>query len=417
MLKPVPDKPRRNFVKKAARTFMLDSKQDELPIDVDSLFEDNGWLLMPAETAEQQVGMSIPIEFWQNDSAEALTCYYADKFITLYKTQGRIPQKIRFTKAHELGHIVLNHLTDYEQPDSFSIERSSEYHTLEREAEMFAAEVLAPTPVLRDIDLFEAQYIQTVCDISESAADITVSDINLDLNVSEADKNAVLRKFHKFIYSASYLKRVRKNTCPLCGVALSGNENHCQICGEKIHRSLYDHPKLYGSPPQTHNGRLLYCPKCKNAVFRGGRVECPNCGQSLYNKCTNPEHKWLLPGFARYCPYCGEVTTYYSSGVITEWQVDNYNADIEQDLFNKHIDGVPVSVDWHFWVHRILPKENVNLYVALKDSVATVEYGDLVVYANIDELPEAYIRESMLRYCGMDVISINIENGGFMYDV
>ena len=174
---------------------------------------------------------------------------------------------------------------------------------------------------------------------------------------------------------------------------------------------------MYGSPPQTHNGRLLYCPKCKNAVFRGGRVECPNCGQSLYNKCTNPEHKWLLPGFARYCPYCGEVTTYYSSGVITEWQVDNYNADIEQDLFNKHIDGVPVSVDWHFWVHRILPKENVNLYVALKDSVATVEYGDLVVYANIDELPEAYIRESMLRYCGMDVISINIENGGFMYDV
>ena len=88
MLKPVPDKPRRNFVKKAARTFMLASKQDELPIDVDSLFEDNGWLLMPAETAEQQVGMSIPIEFWQNDSAEALTCYYADKFITLYKTLG-----------------------------------------------------------------------------------------------------------------------------------------------------------------------------------------------------------------------------------------------------------------------------------------------------------------------------------------
>ena len=92
MLKPVPDKPRRNFVKKAARIFMLASKQDELPIDVDSLFEENGWLLMPAETAEQQTGMSIPIEFWQNDSAEALTCYYADKFITLYKTQGRIPQ-------------------------------------------------------------------------------------------------------------------------------------------------------------------------------------------------------------------------------------------------------------------------------------------------------------------------------------
>lgn len=80
---------------------------------------------------------------------------------------------------------------------------------------MFAAEVLAPTPVLRDI--------------------------NLGLNVSEANKNAVLRKFHRFIYSASYLKRVRKNTCPLCGLALSGNENHCQICGEKIHRSFYDH--------------------------------------------------------------------------------------------------------------------------------------------------------------------------------
>lgn len=86
---------------------MLDSKQDELPIDVDSLFEDNGWLLMPAETAEQQVGMSIPIEFWQNDSAEALTCYYADKFITLYKTQGRIPQKLGLRKPMNLGTLFL----------------------------------------------------------------------------------------------------------------------------------------------------------------------------------------------------------------------------------------------------------------------------------------------------------------------
>ena len=201
MQRTVLTKPRRNLVKKVARTLLLSSNLDKLPIDVDSFFQPGKYFLFEAEKAEQLVQMKIPIEFWNNDTAEAFTCFYKGVYITIFKTSGRTNQRIRFSKAHELGHIVLNHFTAFEQPDSYSIYKSSAYQILEREANMFAAELLAPTPILKKLNMFDVERIKCLCDISMLAADFTISDMNLDLHVSQDDKNSLLRRFPRYIYT------------------------------------------------------------------------------------------------------------------------------------------------------------------------------------------------------------------------
>lgn len=78
-------------------------------------------------------------------------------------------QRVRFTVAHELGHIFLGHEMLYG------------YHTrktniakpaAETEADMFAARLLAPACVLWGIGAETAEEIAAVCNISYTAADI-----------------------------------------------------------------------------------------------------------------------------------------------------------------------------------------------------------------------------------------------------
>lgn len=416
MQKCVPAKPRRDFVKKAARAFLLSSNQDSLPIDVDALFKSGNYPIFDANKAEALTGMHIPIDFLNNESADAFTCFYRGIYVTIYKDQGRTTQRIRFSKAHELGHIILKHFTEFEQPDSYSIHRSKQYQVLEREADMFAAELLAPTPVLKELNMFDVDSIQRVCDISSTAADITISDMNMDMNVSEADKNAVLRRFHRYIFTNEYNKRLKKLICPYCGASTIDESHYCEICGKNLTNRVLGPPRIYSSARVTQNGRLIKCIKCGNEKFRGGSLQCA-CGQPLYNKCTNPEHKKLLPEFARYCPICGEETTLMKSKVLYSWTEDIVQKKKEDHYFDEIIEEVPVSVDWHYWLHKKLISDDIDLYTELKDTRAILDEDDLVIFGDVNQVPIEYIRESLKKYCDLDVISVTVEQGGLDYDI
>lgn len=411
MLKQVPVKPRTDLVKKTARAFLLSSNQDSLPIDVDELFKLAKCLIFDAAEAEKIAQMGIPIDFWDNETADAFTCLYEGVYITLYKNRGRTIQRIRFSKAHELGHIVLKHFTEFEQPDSYSIHKSKAYQVLEREADMFAAELLAPTPVLKELNMFDVEHIMRLCDISNAAADITISDMNRDLNVSEADKNAVLRKFHRYIFLNECNSRLNVLACPRCNATVSGEQGYCNVCGFRLIHKAHASPRTFSSARVTHNGRLIKCSKCGNDIFRGGQVMC-ECGQPLYNKCKNTEHKKLLPEYARYCPICGEETTFLMSGILSVWDEDINNMKREANSFTECVDGIPVSTDWHYWVYEILASENPDLFELLKNTKAILEDDDLVVFADIEKLPVEYIRESFKKFCDIDLVSVTLEKEG-----
>lgn len=94
---------------------------------------------------------------------------------------------MRFTIAHELGHILLGH----ELSDGFGHFRtaSDKRPAAERQADEFAARLLAPACVLWALDVYSAEDIAALCDISFTAAQF------------RAERMMVLRERGKFLTS------------------------------------------------------------------------------------------------------------------------------------------------------------------------------------------------------------------------
>lgn len=79
--------------------------------------------------------------------------------------------RCRFTLAHELGHILLNHPLHngfHSRTTIFASEKSE----IEREADIFASRLLAPACVLWGLNLHSAEEIAGFCDLSQQAAKI-----------------------------------------------------------------------------------------------------------------------------------------------------------------------------------------------------------------------------------------------------
>ena len=80
-----------------------------------------------------------------------------------------LPQRIRFTVAHELGHLVLGHVRPGEHTRQ-NREPQPGDSPMEQSANRFAADLLAPACVLWGLDLHRAEDIARVCKISIQAA-------------------------------------------------------------------------------------------------------------------------------------------------------------------------------------------------------------------------------------------------------
>ena len=82
---------------------------------------------------------------------------------------GQSRQRLRFTVAHELGHILLGHVGKYQLVNR---EPSPYDDPVEQAANIFAARLLAPVCVLWGCRVSSAAEIAALCDISPTAAGI-----------------------------------------------------------------------------------------------------------------------------------------------------------------------------------------------------------------------------------------------------
>ena len=111
-------------------------------------------------------------------------------------------KRIRWTIAHEIGHIALGHLHDF---DKTALCRGglteNEYQVLESEAHYFACEILSPKTIIRRFRhlLRDAAGIASLCDISYDAAVIRMKELaRLDFDYYEPE-NAILRNFYGYL--------------------------------------------------------------------------------------------------------------------------------------------------------------------------------------------------------------------------
>ena len=152
---------------------------------------------------------------------------------------------------HEIGHIILGHLVDFNET---ALNRggmsSKQYGVLEVEAHYFAAEFLMPTAILKYFNDITVDEIALLFGVSDEAARRKYKRVFTNDYFPDSGYNAkIMRNFYKFL---------------LTGI------------DEAIYRSIY---RTWGIPWKTK-----YVSVCR---------KCPKC----YSYIDDPK--------AKYCPYCG----------------------------------------------------------------------------------------------------------------
>ena len=108
------------------------------------------------------------------------------------------PARKKFTVAHELGHILLDHAGRYD-----SVQRGYDLRTIEQEANVFASRLLAPAYVLWGCGVQTKQDIMHLCKISESAAQIRMERMKIlyqrDKFLTSPLERQVYKQFYPYI--------------------------------------------------------------------------------------------------------------------------------------------------------------------------------------------------------------------------
>jgi len=144
-------------VRNASWQCLIDYKIAALPVDLLKIASEAGIkILKNSEVGELSGGES------------GICLLDGDIWYLVYDDEATVGRR-RFTIAHEFGHIFLGHelLTGY-HGRTFNADKPQS----EKEADMFAARLLAPACVLWGLDLHTGDEIAQVCNISMAAAKI-----------------------------------------------------------------------------------------------------------------------------------------------------------------------------------------------------------------------------------------------------
>lgn len=134
------EKARFDYARKMARKVLSDCKVASLPIDLKAILEKKGYEYLEVDTFL--------------DSIDALFIKEGGVFYAAVNAKHH-PHRQRFSLAHELGHILLNHNPSYyhsgislDNPP-VSQQPTSAEKMFEQEANTFAGELLVPLEMLK----------------------------------------------------------------------------------------------------------------------------------------------------------------------------------------------------------------------------------------------------------------------------
>lgn len=151
----------------AAWNTLIDCGISELPVKPSEICRRYGWVL-----ADYQQGAAA-IETLGLTEMPGRTdgfCTMTERRIYIFFDGSLPPGRQRFTVAHEIGHLVLGHvgpgMATVENREPTGSERAEE-----RQANQFAARLLAPACVLHELGADTPEEIQKLCGISRQAAE------------------------------------------------------------------------------------------------------------------------------------------------------------------------------------------------------------------------------------------------------
>lgn len=329
------NKIRYDYIRPKIAEFIVTQKINKLPVDPMQIIVRNKWTLRTYDFYAKKHGVTVKDIIKAFGSEDAFTTYQNGLYSIAYNDKVYPPERIKFSLMHEIGHIYLKHLEEFDQtilargglPDK-------EYDILEKEANIFASETLAPNEVLLSLGWTSYPVIKKLCKLSKKAAKVKASILfNLIFNWVYVDPNSpIIKAFYDFIH---------QKKCNHCEYGfVSSKAKYCPICGgDKL---IWGEGKMiYNDGYELdENGRAIKCPRCDNEEVKYGDY-CIICGAYLVNKCPDKTdidfngNEYVVeqgcgpvPGNARYCPICGNKTTFFLEKLLLPWEetIENFTA-------------------------------------------------------------------------------------------
>lgn len=425
----IPSEPRFNFVTEKAYDFLLEYGYNSFPISPFNVVEDlaDFVVCLPWSEAKNTLKSSDPFHL-RETKAEARTIRTrADgKYYIVYDdVEVNSDARIAWTIMHEIGHIVLGHLTDFGET---ALDRGGltkeKYGVLEVEAHYFAAEFLMPTALLKYFSDITVEEIELLFGVSEEAAKKKYKRVFSTSYMPHSSYDELLiRNFYNFMendidgtiykniygtwgmaYKTKYIPFCRK--CPQCYTYISDRAAvYCPHCGTEIDKKKaypnmlarlseqqkfaklpgFSHPSLPYVEVELAGGdkvqRVKFCPNCLSHDVGNDAAYCKICGQPLFNVCRSCGKS--LGVNKRFCPECGGESAFHELYATAEKRLCNIKDCSSQSLFSEEWFAYPY---WKYVKMRLSSnsgKVNDDLMTALLYSMAYVNDDDVfIVYAD-----------------------------------
>lgn len=121
-------------------------------------------------------------------------CSSKTKHWIIYYNDTKDEKTIRFTLAHELGHVIMEHICDDEPSNC--------------EANCFARNILCPAPIIEDLQLKTCEEYCSCFNISEPMAEATKGNHSSDMYYISRDNYNII-SFNYFSYMLGYKQQDR----------------------------------------------------------------------------------------------------------------------------------------------------------------------------------------------------------------
>ncbi len=206
---------RYNYIKNVVNKLFIKFKICSYPVDMANIFSKfKNCKVVPYSYYEKKYNLSENevIEYFGSD--EGCTVYNSEKnrYLVFYNDSNfhhKSHHRIRWTIAHELGHILLGHLIISDNVKIFDNNLADEeYDWLEAEANRFASLLLANPIILYKLGIRDNNDIANICELSDIASNYRFNDYlkwSKHKYINKYDK-IIINQFHDFIYKKQCLE-------------------------------------------------------------------------------------------------------------------------------------------------------------------------------------------------------------------
>lgn len=428
----IPTKARFDFVTEKAYDFLLEYGYNSFPISPFKVLEDlsDYVVCLPWSKAKNILKTTDPFHL-REIKAEARTIRLRNDglfYIVYDDVEVNNNSRIAWTIMHEIGHIILGHLTDFGETalDRGGLTREK-YRVLEIEAHYFAAEFLMPTALMKTYSNIAIEKIELIFGVSETAAKKKHKRVfDTSYMPSSAYDELLARNFHSFlqndvegtIYNNIYgdwedarkIKRIPFCVkCPVCYTYIFDRSAvYCPQCGSEIDKKKgyskkfeswnedhklvklpgFSHPSLPHNEVELADGtkvqRVKFCPNCLSHDISSNSIFCKICGNPLSNSCSSCGRP--LKVNERFCPACSAESAFCELYATAEKRLNSIKDCSAQPQFSEDWFAYPY---WDYVKARLSSnnqKVNGDLETALLYSMAYINDDEtFIVYA--DSLP------------------------------